>query len=129
MVGAGVIGFFIVLYIITLLISILIIRWVFRINDIVNELEAIRRLLQKGPFTAQNTSSFSNSEERNTGEVKILSPEEKIESLRLKFNELGERMAASKDKNEKVEIRAERDRVEKEINHLRFELKNKLGQP
>jgi len=126
MVGAGVIGFFIVLYIITLLISILIIRWVFRINDIVNELEAIRRLLQKGPFTTQNTSSFSNSEERDTGEIKIPSPEEKLESLRLKFNELAEKLMASKDKNEKQSIKEERERIEKEMKHLEFELKNKL---
>lgn len=50
MLEGGVVVFFIFLYIITLLISILIIRWVFRINDIVNELEAIRKLLQKGAF-------------------------------------------------------------------------------
>jgi protein subunit release factor A len=126
MLGAGVIGFFIVFYIITLLISILIIRWVFRINDIVNELEAIRKLLQKGPFTTQKPSSFSNSEERNTGEVKIPSPEEKLESLRVKFNELAGKLMVSKDKNEKASIRAERERIEKEMKHLEFELKNNL---
>jgi hypothetical protein len=75
MLGAGVIVFFIVLYIITLLISILIIRWVFRINDIVNELEAIRKLLQKGPFTATIASPSSITEGKRVGEPKVPSPQ------------------------------------------------------
>jgi len=126
MLGPGVIGLFIVIYIASLLIGILIIRWVFRINDIVNELEAIRKLLHKGPFTATIASPSSSTEGERVGEPKVSSPEEKLESLRVKFNELGARIMASKDKIARASIREERDRIEKEMNHLRFELEKKL---
>jgi len=47
-----------------------------------------------------------------------------LETLRLEFNALAEKIYSAKSKGEKAKIRAERDRVEKEI----FELRNKFGQ-
>lgn len=71
-VGAGVIGLFIIIYIASLLIGILIIRWVFRINDIVGELETIRKLLQKGPLTAAIVSPSSGFEEKRQENPRFL---------------------------------------------------------
>jgi hypothetical protein len=56
MLGAGMIFSIIVIYIIVFFISILITRWIFRINDIVDELKAIRGLLQKGALTVTSAS-------------------------------------------------------------------------
>ena len=116
----------ILIYVIVFFISILITRWIFRINEIVDELKAIRALLQKSGFTVTNASPSKGLEQRTAEEPKNPSPEDTLESLTVKFNELSERITVSKDKNEKAAIRAERERIEKKMNHLKFELENKL---
>ena len=62
MLGAGMIFSIIVIYIIVFFISILITRWIFRINDIVDELKAIRAVLQKGALSKVPEAEPSDAE-------------------------------------------------------------------
>lgn len=50
---------------------------------------------------------------------------EELEKLRMRFNELAGKLMASKDKNEKQSIKEERERIEKEMNTLRYKLDSK----
>jgi hypothetical protein len=122
MLGAGAIISIILIYIVVFFISILLIRWLFRINDIVGELETIRKLLQKGALTATTVSPSTGLDQKTAQEPITPSPEDKLESLRVRFNQLGDRILASKNEEEKTKLKKAREQVQKEI----FLLRNKL---
>ena len=53
-------------------------------------------------------------------EVDLL--EERLENLRLKFNELGEKIMNSKNRDEKAELKLERMKIEEEMEKCRLEI-------
>jgi hypothetical protein len=105
---------------ICVVIAIAILRWVLRINVIVDELQNIRKAIEnpESKYKLLKEETMVDIGKEGWKLCPSENRDKKIESLRAKYDEYSEKIMNSKSIVEKTELRREREKIRSEMERL-----------